>query len=67
MRADWIGSPSVLLLALIGAEELIPVRADQVICTRSIKRCNDVAPGSHLGAVGVMGLYKVTTSLTAVM
>lgn len=48
----------VLLLALIRAEELIPVRADQVICTCSVKCCNDVAPGSSLGSVGVMGLFK---------
>lgn len=60
-----MGSPSVFLLVLIGAEELIPVRADSVIHTA--KCCSDVAPGSSLGAVGVMGLVKVTTSLSALM
>lgn len=66
-RGDWIGSPSVLPLVLIRAEDLIPVRADEVICTCSAKCCSDVAPGSSLGAVGVMGLFKVTTSLSAVV
>lgn len=43
VRGDWIGSllSCLPLSLLVRAEELVPARADQVMCT-----CSDAAPGS---------------------